>query len=61
MKQRNWKVWGVAAAVVVLLGGGAAWWLARGKADDVQYRTAKIERGPLSATVSASGTVNPVT
>ena len=32
-----------------------------GKADDVQYRTAKIERGPLSATVSASGAVNPVT
>ena len=61
MKQRNWKVWGVAAAVVVLVGGGAAWWLARGKADDVQYRTAKIERGPLSATVSASGAVNPVT
>jgi HlyD family secretion protein len=27
----------------------------------VQYRSAKIERGPLLATVSASGAVNPVT
>jgi HlyD family secretion protein len=61
MKQRNWKVWGVAAAVVVLVGGGAAWWLAARQADDVQYRTGKIERGPLQATVSASGAVNPVT
>jgi HlyD family secretion protein len=31
------------------------------QADAVQYRTAKIERGPLQATVSASGAVNPVT
>ncbi len=29
--------------------------------DVVQYRTAKIERGSLQATVSASGAVNPVT
>jgi HlyD family secretion protein len=28
---------------------------------DVQYRTGKIERGSLQATVSASGAVNPVT
>ena len=34
--------------------------LQRSSVPDVQYRTAKIERGNLQATVSASGAVNPV-
>lgn len=49
-----------ALAVVAAIGGGVWWAMQSGKAE-VQYRTAKIERGPLSATVSASGAVNPVT
>jgi HlyD family secretion protein len=56
------KSYVVAGAVVLALaGGGAWWWTQRAAADAVQYRTAKIERGPLQATVSASGAVNPVT
>ena len=53
----------MASAVVLALaaGGGWWWWNQRAQADAVQYRTAKIERGPLQATVSASGAVNPVT
>lgn len=47
--------------VLALAAGGGWWWTQRGGADAVQYRTAKIERGPLQATVSASGAVNPVT
>ena len=48
--------------LVSLAAGGAWWWWTqRAQADLVQYRTAKIERGALSATVSASGAVNPVT
>lgn len=48
--------------VFVLVGAGAAWWwLQREDKAAAQYRTAKIERGPLAATVSASGAVNPVT
>ncbi len=46
---------------VVLGAGSAWWWLQRDDQAAVQYRTSKIERGPLSATVSASGSVNPVT
>jgi len=42
-------------------GGGYWWWSQRNAADAVQYRTAKLERGNLQATVSASGAVNPVT
>ena len=47
-------------AVLVLAAGGGWWYSQRSGADAVQYRTAKLERGPLQATVSASGAVNPV-
>jgi HlyD family secretion protein len=53
--------WAAVAAVAAALAGGALWWSQRSRADEVQYRTAKIERGNLQATVSASGAVNPVT
>ena len=43
-----------------LAGGGAYWW-SKGKADAPTYRTAKVERGPITATVSSTGTLNPVT
>ena len=52
--------WITTAVVIALAGGGAWWWTQRAKADDVTYRTAKLERGNLQATVSASGAVNPV-
>jgi HlyD family secretion protein len=61
MKKLSWKLWGAAACALVLLAGGGAWWWTQGRAPDVTYRTGKIERGPLQATVSASGAVNPVT
>jgi HlyD family secretion protein len=53
--------WIAAAVLLALVGGGAWWWTQRDKTQDVTYRTAKIERGNLQATVSASGAVNPVT
>ncbi len=58
MKKSFW----IAGVVgVALLVGGGRWWSQRSAADAVQYRTARIERGALQATVSASGAVNPVT
>lgn len=54
--------WALAALVVAgAAAGGGWWWQQSARGDAVQYRTAKIERGPLQATVSASGAVNPVT
>jgi HlyD family secretion protein len=50
----------VGTVVLALLAGVTWWWMQRGGADTVQYRTGKIERGSLKATVAASGTVNPV-
>ncbi len=51
----------VIALVLLLSVAGGWWWNQRKAADAIQYRTATIERGPLQATVSASGAVNPVT
>jgi HlyD family secretion protein len=58
MKKTSW----ILASVLLLAagGGGYWWWSQRAAAEAVQYRTAKIERGSLRATVSASGAVNPV-
>ncbi len=44
--------------VVVLLGG---WWMkSRGHKDAPKYRTAEVARGDVTATVSATGSVEPV-
>ncbi len=51
------KVW-IALAVVVLVGGG--WLLLRSRAPKVKLLTSEVMQGPLDATVSATGTVNPV-
>jgi HlyD family secretion protein len=58
MKKKNWLI---GVVVLAALGAGAWWWQQRTVVADVQYRTGKIERGSLQATVSASGAVNPVT
>ncbi|MEO6623743.1 MAG: efflux RND transporter periplasmic adaptor subunit [Burkholderiaceae bacterium] len=55
------SLWIPLLVMALAAGGGWWWWSLRAQSDTVQYRTAKIERGPLSATVSASGAVNPVT
>ena len=60
MNKLSWKLW-AAVAVVVAATAGGAWWWTQGRGPDATYRTAMIERGPLQATVSASGAVNPVT
>jgi HlyD family secretion protein len=54
------RIWIALVALVALVGAGW-WWFARGADDAPKYRLAKIERGPLTATVSSTGTLNPVT
>jgi HlyD family secretion protein len=51
----------IGAALVAAAAGAYAYW-ARG-ADDAEtgYVTAMLDRGPVTATVTATGTVNPVT
>lgn len=52
--------WWAGVGLALLVAGGGAWWAFKDGTDAVQYRTAKIERGSLQATVAASGAVNPV-
>jgi HlyD family secretion protein len=52
------------AAVVLAVAAAAAWyynWSTREDRQAPAYRFATVERGPLTATVAASGTLNPVT
>jgi HlyD family secretion protein len=56
--KKRW-LWLVAALVLLL--GGAAWqqgWLSP-KAE-IKYKTVKLDKGTITATVSASGTITPV-
>ncbi len=58
MKKSSWMAGAVMLALVA--GGGAWWWNSRSTGGEATYRTGKLERGALMATVSASGNVNPV-
>jgi HlyD family secretion protein len=49
------------AALVAAAAAGWAWVNSRSSGDEVKYRLAKVERGPLSSVVVASGTLNAVT
>jgi HlyD family secretion protein len=56
----SWARWGLVAVLVLAASGAAFWWL-QDKPPEVSYRAGLIELGPLQSSVSASGTVNPVT
>ena len=47
-------------AILFLLGAGS-WYVFANKKDSLQFKTTKIEKGTLTASVSASGAINPVT
>ncbi len=51
----------VAAAVVCALGASGYYLYARSNGKAPQYRTAKVEKGEVTDTVSATGNINPVT
>jgi HlyD family secretion protein len=55
---RRWWVLGV--FLVLAAAASGAWFYAQSRGSTPKFRTAKIERGPLTATVSATGTLNAV-
>ena len=60
MLDKKWK-WLIGGAVLVaVLAGGALALTERGD-PPAKYRTVKIERGPITSVITATGTVNPVT
>jgi HlyD family secretion protein len=52
--------WIAAFLLLAALGAAAFWWFTRTDGNAPTYRFAKIERGAITATVSATGTLNPV-
>jgi HlyD family secretion protein len=52
---------GIVLAALLVAAAGYAWLRSGGNGQDPQYRLAKVERGPLTAVVVASGTLNAVT
>jgi HlyD family secretion protein len=62
MNRSEWRRRGAAAVLVLaVLAAGVYWWQSKDKNDAPRYRFGKVERGPIVATVSATGTLNPVT
>jgi HlyD family secretion protein len=57
MKRRLW-ILGVFLVLAATASG--AWFYAQSRGSTPRFRTAKLERGPLTATVSATGTLNAV-
>jgi len=46
--------------ILIAGGAGAYWYYYKNPEADIKYRTIKVERGSLSAYVTANGTINPV-
>lgn len=60
MLDSKWK-WLIGGAVVIAALAGGAFAFTSGGEPPVKYRTVKIERGPITSVITATGTVTPVT
>lgn len=54
------RLWILGVFLVLAAAASGAWFYAQSRGSTPKFRTAKIERGPLTATVSATGTLNAV-
>src|SRR6266850_1082370 len=54
------RAWIVVVMVVLAAGASGAWFYTQSRGSTPRFRSAKVERGPLTATVSATGTLNAV-
>ncbi len=52
--------WLIGSMAAIALIGTAVWYWLYGVTPPVQYRTGLVDRGPITAIVTATGTVNPV-
>ena len=58
--QRFLKIPVIAVVAVLLAIGSGAWWWHTRNSSPWSYRTATVSRGDVAATISASGTIEPV-
>lgn len=54
------KKTGMWVLLVIVIAATGGWWSSQGKPAESQFRTATVDRGDISAQVSANGTLNPV-
>ncbi|MBX3327855.1 MAG: efflux RND transporter periplasmic adaptor subunit, partial [Nitrospira sp.] len=52
--------WLVGSMFILLIGGGGLWYWWVSGPSPIHYKTAMVERGPITAIVTATGTINPV-
>ncbi|MHB1213652.1 MAG: efflux RND transporter periplasmic adaptor subunit [Thiobacillus sp.] len=55
------KKTGMLVLLLIVVAATGWWWSSRDKTAEPQYRTVTVDRGDVSARVSANGTLNPVT
>ena len=54
------RLWIVGVLLVLAAAASGGWFYAQSRGSTPRFRTAKIERGPVTATVSTTGTLNAV-
>src|SRR5215468_243334 len=54
------RIWILGVFLVLAATASGAWFYTQSRGSTPRFRTAKVERGPLTATVSATGTLNAV-
>jgi HlyD family secretion protein len=59
-KRNRWKVWLLVAAAVIAVAIVTAWAFKRGP-EPPKFLTARVEQGPITSVVQATGTINPLT
>jgi HlyD family secretion protein len=59
-KSGGWGKWLIIFFIVVAGAAAATWYFKRGRANVPNYQTTPVERGDLTQTVTATGTLNPV-
>ena len=60
IKGNGWKTWMVVIVVLVAVIGGGYWYYQQSQKPVVTVKTIRVERGDVTATVSATGTLVPL-
>lgn len=59
-RTRSLRLWLLGGLAVLLLIGTGTWYWFNSGPPPIQYKTALVDRGPITSIVTATGTVNPV-
>src|SRR5579872_1417428 len=58
--QRSYKIPVLAGVIVLICLGAGLWWMRAGGSSKTALRMAEIKRGDVAATISATGTIEPL-